>query len=41
MDYDFDQVMGDGEAREAWSVAVHGGHVTKSLIQLNNNKYVK
>ena len=24
--YDLEQAMGDGEAREAWSAAVHGGH---------------
>ena len=32
--YEFEKVMGDGEATETWSAAVHG--VTKSLKQLSN-----
>ena len=32
--YEFEKVMGEGEAREAWSAAVLG--VTRSLKQLSN-----
>ena len=32
--HEFEQVLGDGEDREAWRAAVHG--VTKSRTQLSN-----